>query len=246
MGLSFSIKTIENIASTSLLLRDWQNRGKLIHGDVLRAVNQTGGIGQAGNRWESEKNKNLTFSFYIEPRFLAASDVFMLNKIVALAVHDYLSEKQIAEVKIKWPNDIYVGHKKITGMLTHNSFLGDKLEYSIVGLGLNINQTEFKSEAPNPISLKLLRNTTFDLENELNLLLDCIKTRYSQLKNKLWYLPDADYLRHLYGINEQRNFSDREGIFTGRIKGIDNYGRLLVEKANKQLASYDIKEIEFL
>lgn len=246
MRLNFKIKTVDVAESTSLLMRDWQNAGQLNHGDVLRARDQSDGIGQSGNRWESEKNKNLTFSFYIEPKFIEASEVFLLNKIIALAVSDYLGEIQIAKVKIKWPNDIYVGDKKIAGMLTHNSFLGDKLEYSIVGLGLNINQTKFISEAPNPISLKQISGNSYNLENELARLLDCIKKRYTQLENNNRPLLDAEYLSRLYGINEQRNYSDREGKFSGRIKGIDSYGRLLVEKANQHVTTYDVKEIEFL
>lgn len=242
----FYIKTIDETTSTNLLMKELEGACKLTNGDVIRAVNQSGGIGQQGNYWESEKAKNLTFSLFLETHFLEAADVFQLNKIISIAIYDYLAAKNINDVKIKWPNDVYVGDRKIAGMLTHNSFLGDKLENSIIGIGLNINQTEFLSDAPNPVSLKQITQINYDLEEELDGLLDFVYLRIIQLAKGEFKQIDTDYLQRLYGMNQKRNFKDSTGPFTGIIKGVDSFGQLLVEKDKGVLSTYDLKAIEFL
>lgn len=242
----FNIKTIAETASTNLLMKGLEKEDLLKNGDVLRAINQTGGIGQTGNFWESEAGKNLTFSLFLDTHFLAAAEVFQLNKVISLAIYDYLVEMKISDVKIKWPNDVYVGDKKIAGMLTHNSFLGDKLENSIIGIGLNINQLEFLSNAPNPVSLKQIIERNYILEEELDSLLQFIYLRIIQLAKQEFQLLNNDYLKRLYGINEKREFKDEGGKFFGLIKGVDSYGRLLIEKDTKKLFTYDVKGVTFL
>ena len=227
-------------------MQELEKEGLLKNGDVLRAVNQTGGIGQTGNFWESESGKNLTFSLFLDTHFIRASEVFQINKAVSLAIHDYLLEMSIPDVKIKWPNDVYVADKKIAGMLTHNSFLGDKLENSIVGLGLNMNQLEFKSDAPNPVSLKQITRKDYTLEVELDSLLQFIYLRIIQLAKGDFKQLNVDYLECLYRLNEERRFQDSSGVFTGTIKGVDSSGRLLVEKDTKELFTYDVKGVTFL
>ncbi|MDA3906061.1 MAG: biotin--[acetyl-CoA-carboxylase] ligase [Bacteroidales bacterium] len=246
MNHRFKIKTVGETISTNLLMQELEKAGKLINGDVIRAINQTGGIGQSGNYWESENGKNLTFSLFLETHFLAAEDVFQLNKVVSLAIYDYLLEKKLTNVKIKWPNDVYVGNKKIAGMLTHNSFLGEKLEHSIVGIGININQIEFKRDAPNPISLKQIAQINYDLEDELNGILQFIYMRIIQMAKGGFLQLNTDYLERLYGMDKKQKFKDSEGSFNGIIKGVDSFGRLLVEKDTGDQFTYDIKEIEFL
>jgi BirA family biotin operon repressor/biotin-[acetyl-CoA-carboxylase] ligase len=242
----FTIKTIEETPSTSVMMKALEKQKLLTNGDVLRAINQTGGIGQSGNSWESEAGKNLTFSLFLDTHFLAASEVFQLNKIMSLALLDYLKNRQLSAVKIKWPNDVYIGDKKIAGVLTHNSFLGDKLENSIVGIGLNMNQIVFLSDAPNPVSLKQISKQEYNLEEELDSLLQCIYMRVIQLAKGELNNINAEYLKDLYGLNEKRQFKDEEGMFFGWIKGIDSFGQLLIEKDTKELVTYDVKTVEFL
>lgn len=246
MNHRFNIKTIEETPSTNLLMQELEKAGKLTNGDVIRAINQSAGVGQIGNFWESEKGKNLTFSLFLETHFLAAADVFQLNKVVSLAIHDYLLEMKITDVKIKWPNDVYVGSRKIAGMLTHNNFLGDKLENSIIGVGLNLNQVEFFSNAPNPVSLKQITNNTYDIEEELDSLLQFIYMRIIQLAKEEFNQLNTDYHERLHGLGEKRQFKDQKGEFTGMIKGVDSFGQLLIEKDTKDLFTYDVKGIEFL
>ncbi|MCD6091057.1 MAG: biotin--[acetyl-CoA-carboxylase] ligase [Bacteroidales bacterium] len=246
MSIQFNIKTVNETVSTNLLMKEWEKENRLNHGDVLRAIHQTAGIGQSGNVWESEAGMNLTFSLFLKTDFIAASELFQINKLISLAVNDYLVEKGIHKVKIKWPNDLYVGDCKIAGMLTHNSFLGDKLEHSIVGLGLNINQMKFKSDTSNPISLKQILGDDADLEVELKNLLQSINRRFSQLERGDIGRINADYLNCLYGLNEKKIFKDASGTFEGIIQGVDLYGRLLIEKELKIRSTYNMKEIEFL
>ncbi len=141
---------------------------------------------------------------------------------------------------------MYVGEKKIAGMLTHNSFLGDKLEHSIIGIGLNINQVDFLSDAPNPVSLKLITQKNYTLKVELESLLQLIYMRISQLEKGMLKQINDDYLKYLLGINEKRKFKDDKGSFFGLIKGVDSYGRLLIKKDTKELVTYDVKAVEFL
>ena len=242
----FNVKTVEEVVSTNLLMKELEKENLLKNGDVLRAVNQTGGIGQTGNFWESEAGKNLTFSLFLDTHFLAASEVFLLNKVVSIAIRDFLVEMNVSDVKIKWPNDVYVGDKKIAGMLTHNSFMGDKLENSIIGIGLNLNQIEFVSNAPNLVSLKQITQKSYTLEEELNSLLQFIYLRIIQLAKGDFRQINEDYLKYFYGLNEKRKFKDEGGIFFGIIKGVDSFGQLLIEKDTKELATYDVKAVEFL
>lgn len=246
MNHRFNVKTVAEVVSTNLAMQQLEKEGLLKNGDVLRAVNQTGGIGQTGNFWESEAGKNLTFSLFLDTHFIVATEVFQINKAVSLAIYDYLLGKSTPDVKIKWPNDVYIGDKKIAGMLTHNSFLGDKLENSIVGLGLNMNQLKFKSDAPNPVSLKIISAVDYNLEEELDSLLQFVYLRIIQLAKGEYKQLNSDYLERLLGLNEERPFQDPLGEFKGVIKGVDSYGRLLIEKDTKELFTYDVKAVTFL
>lgn len=246
MKIKFNTIVIQEASSTNLFMQEWKKAGKLKNGDVLRAVNQNNGIGQHGNFWESEAGKNLTFSLFLETHFIPASDVFLLNKIISVALYDYLKSSGLPQVTIKWPNDLFVGDKKIAGMLTHNSFLGDKLENSIIGIGMNINQMEFITDAPNPISMKQITGIDYDLEKELDSILNYIEKELEQFNYYNRKQLNAKYLRFLYGFGESRQFKDSEGSFIGVIKSVDSFGRLLIKKEKGLQSVYDIKEIQFL
>ncbi|MBR4324827.1 MAG: biotin--[Bacteroidales bacterium] len=122
---------------------------------VIRADFQTDGRGQRGNTWHSPNAMNLMFSLVHYPVKLEARHQFMLSQAAALSVAEYLAQKGVADVSIKWPNDIYVGMKKICGMLIENAVSGHYIRYSIIGIGININQTAFPDNLPNPTSLAI-------------------------------------------------------------------------------------------
>ena len=135
------------------------------HGTAIAAHAQTAGRGQRGNHWESEPGKNLTFSLLIRPTQLVASRQFELSQIVAIAVTNVLRRHlNTKNVYIKWPNDIYYDDKKICGILIENTLTGSRVDYSIVGIGINVNQLKFVSDAPNPVSMALITGKQYDLD----------------------------------------------------------------------------------
>lgn len=223
------------------LLKDTNPSG----GTVVMALNQTEGRGQQTNAWESESGKNLTISLILRPDFILAQDQFQVSMLISLGVTDYL-KTYIEDVSIKWPNDIYVGDKKIAGILIEQSIMGAHLSNSVCGLGLNINQEKFFSDAPNPISLQMLTNEGYDLEDELTKLLSSIEKRYQQVQNGNAQQLEHDYLNSLYWMNETHEFEDEDGDFTGKITGISEFGQLLILDEDKELRTYNFKEVSFI
>ena len=213
-------------------------------GTVVLTLNQTKGRGQRTNTWESESGKNLTISIIFKPEFLPIPHQFHISMVISLGVYDYLAN-YLKDVSIKWPNDIYVGNDKIAGILIEHSIMGSVLSHSVCGIGLNINQEKFVSDAPNPTSLAILTNHDYDLESELNRLLVCIETRYFQLKDGHSSVLEKDYLNTMYWMNETHLFLDENGEFEGKIVGITELGQLRIE-ANKEERVYNFKEVSFI
>ena len=161
------------------------------------------------------------------------------------------------DVKIKWPNDIYVANKKIAGILIENSVSGNKLQQSIIGIGININQDKFSTELPNPTSLKLVMGKEFDLRECLEELCSCIESRYLQLRQPHPIpLPkgegtiDADYLKNLYRFGEWANYkyksdTDKYRELKAKITGVAKIGKLIIETEKGETLECDFKELRF-
>ena len=177
----------------SELLSRGLKREKVFEGTVVYALSQRAGKGQRGKKWESEPFKNLTFSIVFYPSFLSAQEQFMLSKAVSLGICDYVSSVINKEAKIKWPNDIKVGNEKIAGILIENSIRNNEIMHSIVGIGLNVNQTGFGKNIPNPTSLKLITGKNIDLEVCLGDLCSYLEARYLQLKSGKSKKINEDY-----------------------------------------------------
>lgn len=214
-------------------------------GTVYVAGKQLEGRGQLKNTWESEGGKNLTLSMVLYPEFVAIQDQFIISKAISLGVADFLRQF-VSDVHIKWPNDIYVGDKKIAGILIENSLRQGLIASCIVGLGLNVNQEEFVSDAPNPVSLRQLTSRDYDLDDCLNKLSASLDRRYSRLKEGEWEQIDCDYHEVLYRCNQWHSFRDGDGVFEGKILGVDEIGRLVIEKLTSGLRHYHFKEVEFI
>lgn len=215
----------------------------LQNGSVIISDFQTNGKGHHNNYWESEKGKNLTFSILLKPDNILAENQFDISRFVCLALIDYLKSKKIT-AKIKWPNDIYIDDKKISGILIENSILGNKIKSSIIGIGININQDFFDPNLPNPVSLKQITGKIHDLNKELSQIIIFLNTRFDQLitnKNQ----QKAEYLNHLYRINVLSEFKSQDNKFSGTITGITSFGQLQIEVNNKT-GTFNFKEIEFL
>lgn len=214
-------------------------------GTILITENQTTGKGLGKNTWESETGKNLTFSIILYPDFLEASQQFMISKVVALGIQKYLSLKT-RHVTIKWPNDIYFNDKKIAGILIENSIMGDRIKHSIIGIGININQTEFISNAPNPVSLKQITGDNYILQDELVELKYHIAKFYSKLRNKQVKEIDREYLLNLYKYKVWHDFKSRDTLFRAKITGVNEFGHLQVLTPDDEIREFDLKEIEFI
>jgi BirA family biotin operon repressor/biotin-[acetyl-CoA-carboxylase] ligase len=219
------------------------------------ALEQTAGIGQRGNHWESEPGKNLTFSLVLHPTFLPADRQFKLTEALSLALCDCLKDlKDLKDLKVKWPNDIYVGIRKICGTLVSTRLQGTQIASAICGIGLNVNQTVFPDWVPNPTSLALLTGEEYDLEPLLSKLLACIEKRYNDLKNGID--PESEYLTRLLNLGIPAHYKymerrleagmDNEEELTATITGIDPHGQLLLTTADGRHLSCGMKEITFL
>lgn len=214
-------------------------------GTVFLAYEQTAGRGQLKNFWESEPGKNLTFSIVIYPSFLEIRHQFMISKVVTLGIYKALS-KYIDNLKIKWPNDIYAGNKKLGGILIENSIMYASIKSSVVGIGLNVNQTVFKSLAPNPVSMKILTNQHFDTDAVLAEILAGIDIYFALLKDGEEELIDREFITRLYRLNENHSYKSENEVFEGKIIGVNEIGQLLIRKMDDTILDFHFKEVEFL
>jgi len=238
----------EHLPSTNLYALEQLTKSNPLEGTIITTEAQTDGRGQIGSRWESEAQKNITLSVILYPKFLLARDQFWLNIAVSLGVLDFL-QSQISDpqkVKIKWPNDIYVGRKKITGILIQNQINSSSIQSSVIGFGINVNQTLFLSDAPNPTSLKMETQKDYELEPLISVLCQNLEFRYLQLRNDNREKLKADYFHHLFQYQEECIYQDNAGKqFAGRIIGITPFGKLQIEQ-EKEVKNYEIKEIKFV
>ncbi|MDD2304961.1 MAG: biotin--[acetyl-CoA-carboxylase] ligase [Prolixibacteraceae bacterium] len=217
----------------------------LTEGTVFLAYEQTTGRGQQNNSWESVPGENLLFSIVLFLDFLEIRRQFMISKVVALGIYKALN-KYVDSLKIKWPNDIYAGNRKLGGILIENSIMSGLLKSSIVGIGLNVNQTIFYSNAPNPVSLKMLTNQHFDSEIILTEILSGIDWYYSLLRNGEEEIIDREFISALYRINEKHFFKAEDVVFEGEILGVNAIGQLLIRKNDGEVLDFHFKEVEFL
>lgn len=211
-------------------------------GTVVITNQQLSGRGQRGNSWESEPGMNLTFSLILKPTFLAIKDQFMLSIVTSLAVRDYLAELLKKSVQIKWPNDIIVNEFKICGILIENHLVGGRVCNSVVGVGLNVNQTSFASRKAT--SIAMVEKSTYNLQNVLERLLSVFEARYLQLRHNNIAMLRDDYLAHLYRRHVISSFTAMGKEFKGEISGIDEQGKLQVLIDGKK-KTFDNKEIAF-
>ena len=216
-----------------------------IEGTVISADFQTKGRGQVGSKWESEAEQNVLASAIIYPQFLDLQAAFYLNKAVSLAVLDLL-KPLVQGVSIKWPNDIYIGSKKVAGILIQNALQSGKIQHSIVGIGLNINQLKFSETLPKATTLAIATGRTYDLSDIRTQLWMHLSNRLTQLKNLQFAELDRAYLDSLYQLAEKKQYQGKDGeLFEGIIKNVLPNGHLVVSIEGRENL-FDIKEITFL
>jgi BirA family biotin operon repressor/biotin-[acetyl-CoA-carboxylase] ligase len=249
-----SIVQLAQVDSTNLYASRLLKESHPAEGTLINTEEQTAGRGQRDTQWSSEKGKNLTFSIILYPAFLPASRQFLLSKVIALGMADFLSgivSKPLL-IRIKWPNDIYAGDKKLGGILIENTLDGAIIKSSVVGIGLNINQKIFEKTLNNPISLKMLEGKPFAPEVILCGICQSIESYYLQLRDKHISQIDAAYNKFLYRKDQWCNYSLNGNSLKGCIKEVKMDGTLILEaktnlsEESKVIIISEVKELVYL
>ncbi len=209
------------------------------HGSVIMAENQTDGRGQQGSVWQSASGLNLLTSIILYADKMKFRSPIELNHFVSLSLVHFFGNRGI-EAQIKWPNDILIEGKKIAGILIENKYAGAKWLNSIVGVGVNVNQIEF--DLDKVTSMKIEKARDFDLKELLSELISSMIRIEGRSTEEY---VQKEYLSHMFGYGETRNFQTDQGIISGEIRGVDAYGQLLV-KVDDEIRKFQNKEIRFL
>lgn len=226
--------------STNDMAADLQKEKAQIEGTTIITHDQTNGRGQRGNTWESEPGKNATFSIILKPTVVAAQNQFQLHLITTLAIHQALFPFLGRDLKIKWPNDIYYQNKKLGGILIENTLKGQNIETSIIGTGINLNQTKFSS--PQATSIMDITGEETDINDMIEQMLIELEKKYLELKSGQIKTLKAQYLRRLHLYDQESNYETSGRVFRGKIIGITPNGLLQIQE-NETVHEFAFKEV---
>lgn len=233
--------------STNSRVAEMYTRGEITTQTVLTTDFQTAGRGLEANAWHSHRQQNLLFSLLVETENTEASRQFAITQTVSLGICEVL-EKALPKqpIRVKWPNDIYVGDKKICGMLISNTVCGAMITHSIIGIGLNVNQEKFPASLPNPVSIRQITAKVYSRETLLGDLLENLHARFACLgsQNSLEMLRQA-YLKALYRYGTWHTYKAGNKQFTARILDVNPFGHLVLEKPCGTKLTYALKEVVF-
>jgi BirA family transcriptional regulator, biotin operon repressor / biotin---[acetyl-CoA-carboxylase] ligase len=247
MHLPGNVISLDRVDSTNSYCERLLEQGDVGEGTVVVAKNQIEGKGQGRNQWLSEPGMNLTMSWILFPRFLPPDNQFLLNKSIALGILDLASEFLPGDdCKIKWPNDIYYRRSKLGGILINHTLSGSSFDHSIIGIGININQVKFDPSLPNPISLSQVLSHDVDIAQCLHSLINKLESRYELVITGDHSTINQEYNANLLGVNELMQFRSKETYFTGIIREVDHYGRLVIENDRKELLLFFHGEVEMV
>jgi BirA family biotin operon repressor/biotin-[acetyl-CoA-carboxylase] ligase len=237
---------LDAIDSTNSYLRALSMEETLEDYTVVLARNQTNGRGQMGAVWEVESSKSLTFSVFKDVSKIKVEAPFFISIATSLALFKTLRSFSIPKLSIKWPNDILSENKKICGILIENVIKKNSVQASIIGIGLNVNQTSFKN-LPMASSLKSVTGVNYSLDEVLLAVLSNLKNEMLNLRNADYAILKRDYESHLFRKNKPSTFRDAEGtLFSGIIKGVSDSGKLNVLIEDAIVNEFDLKEITLL
>lgn len=234
---------LDEVDSTNNYLRNLQTKVDAPI-TLVTAEYQTSGRGQRGNSWESERSRNLVFSLLVHPQ-LPVGHIFSLSEACALAIRDALSAFT-GGIEVKWPNDIYWHEKKIAGILIETTLTGKRIEDGIIGVGVNINQQEFFSDAPNPVSLKQITGKEHDREVVLREIMEQFVANMSTLLAGDFEVLHRRYMEVLYRREGQHPYRDEQGCFSAEIASVEPSGHLILRDAEGHDRRYAFKEVQFM
>ena len=237
-----NIIELEETASTNTYLRGMTDAP---HATVIAARRQSAGRGQRGNTWESEPDANLTFSILVRPVGIPPVKQMAISRAVSLSIVRWLDRylPDGMEASIKWPNDIYVGDRKICGILIEHVLTAGRIERTIIGVGININQKAFYSDAPNPVSLTQLTGLTYPLDSMLREVTADIISLVEAEDRAGGDLTATDYMSRLWRRNGFHPYRDAAGDFTARIADVAPDGTLTLLRPDNTLSRYAFKEV---
>jgi BirA family biotin operon repressor/biotin-[acetyl-CoA-carboxylase] ligase len=236
---------ISETSSTNQLMKELIRKNNTPEGFVVQTDYQTRGKGQGNNSWESAKGKNLLFSLLLRPQHIAIEDQFIISQIVSLGILKALSKlipDNADSLSIKWPNDIYLNNKKLGGILIENTLQGRIINASVIGIGLNVNQEEFYSDARNPVSLKQITGIEYPVYQIMNSVITHILHLYLEINPEQ---VREQYMNNLYRRSGYHNFRSKNNSFSARILDIASDGKLMLESVDGEISTYYFKEVEF-
>jgi BirA family biotin operon repressor/biotin-[acetyl-CoA-carboxylase] ligase len=239
---------LQTVHSTNSFLRELNGGDASFDMELATTEFQTAGRGQKGNSWESEQSKNLLFSILLHPVYVQPSKQFCISEAIALAVvkslKEIVAEESVAkDFSVKWPNDIYWKNKKIAGILIENELFGSTIRDCIVGVGININQQNFISDAPNPVSLYNILGVNTNVEEVLDAIVKQFVANVSMIENGQTALLHKEYMDSLFrrkGFYPYRDFSSE---FMATIKDVREDGRLILTDSDDKERIYEFKEV---
>jgi BirA family transcriptional regulator, biotin operon repressor / biotin---[acetyl-CoA-carboxylase] ligase len=237
---------LKEAVSTNAYAMEMVKNGVAQEGMVIRADYQKSGRGQNDLPWESEPGANLLISVILKPSTFPAILHFHLNRFITLAVYDFIDKLLDVPVTIKWPNDIMAGDRKIAGLLIENIVRNSHIQWSVAGIGVNINQSVFKEYLPQATSVNNITGKKSDLALLTGQLSDAIEKWYVLFKFNRYEKIREEYQKVLYKAGTPTRFEDSSGKFTGTIKGALEDGRLIIEDELNKMRLYSNKEITFI
>jgi BirA family biotin operon repressor/biotin-[acetyl-CoA-carboxylase] ligase len=231
--------------STNDIAAEIVHAGLFAEGTVVITDNQIQGRGQRGTIWTANAGENLTFSVILTPDFIPISEQFLISQMTALALRAYAHE-YVKDVKIKWPNDIHANGKKISGVLIENAIQGAKITTSIIGIGLNINQLVFGGGYAT--SLAKETDVKYLLTEEFHRLLKYLDSFYNKLRSlSQWQSIRMDYLKHLYGYQDEVRFLYQDEIVTGYVTNVTPQGKICIKLSTEaHVLEFALKEIQWV
>lgn len=242
--MPYRLIRLEETASTNDFLREYHpEEGEAM--TVVVASYQTTGRGCGNHSWESESGKNLLLSILVHPVMVPIAHQFMLSMAGALAIKEVL-DRYVSDITLKWPNDVYWQDKKICGTLIETTIGGGHIKDCIFGIGINVNQQLFVSDAPNPISLFQILDHDVDLDSLLMELLEAFTTYYKMLENGRYNDISALYHAALYRAHGFFPYRDADGEFEGAIIEVEDNGHLIMRDRAGMIREYMFKEVEFI
>ncbi len=237
---------VNAIDSTNSFVRKFYEGNKDFEPVCVRAITQTAGRGQRGSNWLSKAGENLTFSILYPQKRLNISRFFLLSATIALAVLEALQNLDLPDLKVKWPNDIMSAKKKVGGILIENIVKTEGIVASVIGIGLNVNQTDFEG-LPQADSLKSITGRDYDIDDIMERLVLKIETKLEQLPSRKGAEILEEYANNMFRLNVVSSFLSQEGNkFNGIIRGVTKEGKLKLELEDSVFKTYDLKEIQLL